>query len=90
MALTLHELATNAAKYGALSAATGRIDLKWSRDQDGPLTIHWAETGGPAVLTPTRRGFGGRIMKQMIGQLKGEARFEWRPEGLVCEISLQA
>ena len=90
MALTLHELATNAAKYGALSAATGRIDLKWSRDQDGPLIIRWAETGGPAVLTPTRQGFGGRIIKQMIGQLKGEARFEWCPEGLVCEISLQA
>jgi two-component sensor histidine kinase len=90
MALTLHELATNAAKYGALSTTTGRIDLKWSHDPDGPLTLRWAETGGPAVQTPTRQGFGGRIIKQMIGQLKGEARFEWCPEGLVCEISFQA
>jgi two-component sensor histidine kinase len=86
MALILHELATNAAKYGALSAPTGRIDLKWSHDPDGPLTLRWGETGGPAVQTPKRR----RIIKQMIGQLKGDARFQWCPEGLVCEISLQA
>jgi PAS domain S-box-containing protein len=90
IAMTLHELATNAAKYGALSASKGRIDLKWSHDPTGLLSLRWAETGGPAVQTPTRQGFGGRIIKQMIAQLKGEARFEWCPAGLVCEITLQA
>jgi PAS domain S-box-containing protein len=88
-AVTLHELATNAAKYGPLSVATGQIDLKWSRESDGPLHLRWAETGGPAVQAPTRQGFGGRVISQMIGQLTGETRFEWRPEGLVCEITLQ-
>jgi PAS domain S-box-containing protein len=90
LAVTLHELATNAAKYGSLSAAKGRIDLKWSHNAEGPLTLRWAETGGPFVQTPTRQGFGGRIIKQMISQLKGEARFEWYPDGLVCEIVIQA
>jgi PAS domain S-box-containing protein len=90
MAVILHELATNAAKYGALSAPKGRIDLKWSHEPNGLLNLRWAETGGPAVQTPTRQGFGSRIIQQMIGELKGEARFEWCSAGLVCEITLQA
>jgi PAS domain S-box-containing protein len=89
-AVTLHELATNAAKYGALSAAKGKIDLTWLHEADGGLTIRWTEMGGPAVQTPTRQGFGGRIIEKMIDQLKGKARFDWRPEGLVCEINLRA
>ncbi len=90
MAVALHELATNAAKYGALSLAEGRVDLRWTRTADGRLDLRWTEAGGPSVQTPSRHGFGGRIIQQMIGQLKGEARFDWRPEGLVCEISLPA
>jgi PAS domain S-box-containing protein len=89
IAVILHELATNAAKYGALSLPNGQIDLKWSHEADGRLNLHWTETGGPAVQTPTRLGFGGRIIKRMIDQLKGKSRFDWRPEGLVCEITLQ-
>jgi PAS domain S-box-containing protein len=89
VAVTLHELATNAAKYGALSMANGRIDLKWSHDADGRLKLRWVETGGPTVQPPTRRGFGGRIIEQVIAQLKGESRFDWRTEGLVCEITLR-
>ena len=50
----------------------------------------WTETGGPPVKTPTRQGFGGKVIKGMIDQLKGRTRFDWRPEGLVCEIALQA
>ena len=88
IAMSLHELATNAAKYGALSSVDGRIELTWTHAADGRLALRWAETGGPAVQTPTRQGFGGRIIRQMIGQLGGEARFDWRPEGLVCEITL--
>ena len=87
MAMTLHELATNAAKYGALSAPHGRIDLKWSRDEAGTLTLHWTETGGPAVQKPARKGFGGRIIERMIDQLNGKIGFDWRADGLICRIT---
>jgi PAS domain S-box-containing protein len=89
VAVTLHELATNAAKYGALSTANGHIDLKWSHEANGRLKLRWIETGGPTVEPPTRRGFGRRVIEQMIAQLKGESRFDWRAEGLVCEITLR-
>ncbi len=86
MAMTLHELATNAAKYGALSAPQGRIDLKWWRDGK-QLTLQWTEIGGPAVQKPTRRGFGGRVIERMIDQLNGKIDFDWRTDGLVCQIT---
>jgi len=89
VAVTLHELATNAAKYGALSTANGHIDLKWSHEANGRLNLRWIETGGPTVESPTRRGFGRRVIEQMIAQLKGESRFDWYAEGLVCEITLR-
>jgi len=86
IAMTLHELATNAAKYGALSAPDGQIDLKWSRQGAGRLTLQWTEIGGPAVHKPRRRGFGSRIIEQMIAQLNGALGFDWRADGLVCQI----
>jgi len=89
IAVTLHELATNAGKYGALSMADGQIELIWSHEADGRLRLRWSENGGPAVNAPTRKGFGGRIMEQMIGQLKGKTRFDWHAQGLVCEITLR-
>jgi two-component sensor histidine kinase len=89
LAITLHELATNAAKYGSLSVSNGQIELIWSHEADGQLNLRWTETGGPPVTAPTRKGFGGRIMEQMIGQLKGKTRFDWNAEGLVCEIALR-
>jgi PAS domain S-box-containing protein len=89
VALVLHELATNATKYGALASANGRIDLSWSHEPGGQLNLRWTEVGGPPVATPTRQGLGGRIIEQMIGQLRGEVHFDWRPEGLVCEIALR-
>jgi PAS domain S-box-containing protein len=88
IAVALHELATNAAKYGALSVANGQVDLKWSHEPNGQLHLRWAETGGPTTKPPTRKGFGGRIIEQMIAQLKGKMCFDWRTEGLVCEITL--
>ena len=57
IAITLHELATNAAKYGALSVPSGHVDLKWSHEGDGRLHMRWTETGGPKVQEPTRKGF---------------------------------
>ena len=89
IAVVLHELATNAAKYGALSTAQGRVALKWSHEAGGRLVLSWTETGGPAVEVPKRRGFGGRVIERMVADLKGTTRFDWHPEGLVCEISLQ-
>ena len=85
----LHELATNAAKYGALSSAKGKIDLSWSDESDARLELRWTEAGGPSVQTPTSEGFGGKIIKQMTEQLRGTVRFDWRPEGLDCEITVQ-
>jgi two-component sensor histidine kinase len=66
IAVALHELATNAAKYGALSAAKGRIRVEWSRAADGQLVFRWTETGGPPVNPPTRKGFGTTVVESMI------------------------
>ena len=90
VAVVLHELATNAAKYGALSGVEGQVTLDWSQTADGLLTLHWTEKGGPPVTAPARHGFGGRVIERMIGDLKGKTHFDWRPEGIVCEIIIQA
>jgi PAS domain S-box-containing protein len=86
MAVIIHELATNAAKYGALLTADGRIDLTWSHEMGGSLHLRWIETGGPEVRRPTRQGFGTRVIEGMSGQFNGKACFDWRKEGLCCEI----
>jgi PAS domain S-box-containing protein len=89
IAVCLHELATNAAKHGALSSPEGRLHIAWSRAADGRLMIRWTETNGSLVAQPTRRGFGMRVMERMVqNPLKGEIRFEWPPEGLACEITV--
>jgi PAS domain S-box-containing protein len=87
VAVILHELVTNAVKYGALATAEGRIEVNWSHPGDGRLTLRWIETGGPPVKPPTRQGFGHRVVERMIGQLKGKSSFDWRPEGLACQIA---
>jgi len=89
IAISLHELATNAAKYGSLSATDGKVEIAWSRTTDGRLSLRWTESGGPAVKRPTHRGFGTRIIEKIIGgQLAGEVCFDWRDQGLTCQISL--
>jgi two-component sensor histidine kinase len=91
IAVILHELTTNAAKYGALSVPQGHVHIAWSRQPDGRLALHWTEMGGPPVKPPTGQGFGTRVMESMIRrQLNGEARFDWRAEGLACVITLPA
>jgi PAS domain S-box-containing protein len=85
IAMTLHELATNAAKYGCLSVPEGRLCVKWLRAAEGQLALHWIESGGPPTEKPTRRGFGMSVIKQMIRQ-EGEIHLDWRAEGLACEI----
>jgi PAS domain S-box-containing protein len=90
IAVALHELATNAAKYGALSTPDGCVQVEWWCPANGRLVLRWVETGGPAVVPPTRQGFGSRVMDRMIRvQLKGNMQFDWRPEGLACEITVQ-
>jgi len=88
VALALHELVTNSAKYGALSALTGRLSVNWEI-KAGVLDIVWVEAGGPAVEIPASRGFGTRsVIASIESQLGGKAEFDWRPEGLVCRLSV--
>jgi hypothetical protein len=75
VAVTLHELATNAAKYGALSTPT----VGWC-PANGRLVLRWIETVGPAVMPPTRQGFGTRVMDRMVRQFNGRLLFDWRPK----------
>jgi len=88
IAMTLHELASNAAKYGCLSVPEGRLCVKWLRAAEGQLTLHWIESDGPPTKKPTREGFGMYVIKR-IAQDEGEIHLDWRPEGLECEIVLR-
>jgi two-component sensor histidine kinase len=88
VALALHELVTNSAKYGALSTLSGHLSVSWE-DQAGLLKIVWTETGGPPVEKPVSRGFGTRsVIASIESQLGGRAEFDWRPEGLICCLSV--
>jgi two-component sensor histidine kinase len=87
MALLVHELATNAAKYGALSSATGRVAISWSHF-DGRMNFEWRESGGPVVGTPTKTGFGMRLLSQALTQFEGVVETKFEPTGLLCKMSL--
>jgi len=90
IAMTLHELATNAAKYGSLSVSNGQVEVTWSRAADDRLILHWTESGGPLLTAPDRQGFGTSVIQRLIQeQLKGQMHFDWRAGGLACEIILQ-
>ena len=88
LALALHELCTNAAKYGALSRPGGRVEVSWTLDEAGrSLSFEWRESGGPLVQPPARRGFGSRLIERALADdLKGEARLHFNPAGLVCRL----
>lgn len=86
MALALHELATNAAKYGALSRDGGRIDITWSV-VEGQFAFEWRESGGPLVEPPTRRGFGSRMIERALaGYFSGAATVDYQPAGVVFSL----
>jgi PAS domain S-box-containing protein len=88
IALALHELATNAAKHGALSSLKGKVSLTWQLQSD-VLTLHWVENGGPPIKTPSARSFGLKVIKASIEQqLGGKAVFDWNPKGLRCDLSI--
>jgi len=87
LALAIHELATNAVKYGSLSNASGSIDVAWAVNEDR-LTFRWTESGGPDVETPSRSGFGSRIIKRnLAGEFKGDVDVDYRPTGLVLTLT---
>jgi two-component system, chemotaxis family, CheB/CheR fusion protein len=89
IAMAVHELTTNAVKYGALSVPDGRVKIEWRLYPLNRLTVRWTEQGGPPVSPPSRQGFGTRVMERMIcGQCNGELDFDWREEGVVCEIAV--
>jgi two-component sensor histidine kinase/DNA-binding response OmpR family regulator len=86
VALALHELATNAAKYGALSTDTGKLQLKWSIGSEA-LEFEWTETGGPPAAPPSSLGFGLSIVRSSIeAQFRGGVVYDWQPEGLRCRL----
>jgi two-component sensor histidine kinase/DNA-binding response OmpR family regulator len=88
LALTLHELATNAAKYGALSSTIGRVRLSW-QVSPGHLELQWVETGGPPVQLPHSEGYGTRVISaSVVRQLDGCATFDWHPGGLRFTMSI--
>lgn len=85
--MALHELATNAAKYGALSEPNGRVAISWSlpaeNDDANICSLRWEETNGPVVTLPTRRGFGRVVIERTVARaLNGEVKMEYRPEGV--------
>ena len=90
LGLLFHELATNAAKHGALSTGEGSVAVSWRIDPaSGELEIDWSEHGGPPVAPPVRRGFGSRLIERSLrGQLGGEAAIDYAPDGLRCQIRL--
>lgn len=90
MALVVHELVTNSAKYGGLSDS-GRVTISWSRANNGDLIIEWRENGGPSVKPPTRKGFGSTIIDRSIPyDLGGEARIDFKSEGVEASFRIPA
>jgi two-component sensor histidine kinase len=90
LALILHELATNAVKYGSLSNEHGYVDLVWTVTEGTPpcLALHWSEHGGPAVIEPKRKGFGSRLITRgLAGDVGGDVTLSYEPAGVVCTLT---
>jgi two-component sensor histidine kinase len=93
MAMVLHELATNAVKYGALSTKNGRVSIWWDQRPNGHsrshLVFEWQETGGPPVLAPSRSGYGTSIIRELIPfELGGAVELSFAPEGITCRLEI--
>jgi len=91
LAMVLHELVTNSAKYGALSTPQGQVCVRWSCCPNGSsqsvLTIQWQETGGPPVRAPTRRGYGTSVICELIPyELGGKVDIDYPSDGVQCRI----
>ncbi|HEY9219479.1 MAG TPA: HWE histidine kinase domain-containing protein, partial [Phenylobacterium sp.] len=87
LSLALHELATNALKYGALSTEGGRVEVRWTRQPDNGFELTWTESGGPMVKAPAHRGFGSTLLEQVTGrELNGGAQVDYRPTGVRVQL----
>jgi len=87
LSMALHELATNAVKYGALSLPAGHVAVRWRKTRDGDLALSWTEQDGPPVQPPTHTGFGSRLLERGLArELGGEVDFQLKPDGARCEI----
>jgi two-component sensor histidine kinase len=95
LAMVFHELATNAAKFGAISAGSGRVYVRWrfrrNGHTDNSLCIDWEESGGPRVVPPTRSGFGNSVVRELIPyELGGLVELAHLPEGVRCRLQISA
>ncbi|WP_419814200.1 HWE histidine kinase domain-containing protein [Glacieibacterium sp.] len=91
LSLAVHELATNAAKYGALSVAGGHVSVDWHCLENHDLRLVWREQGGPLVVAPSRRGFGSRLIERALSlETAGRSEIRFERAGVVCEITLPA
>jgi two-component sensor histidine kinase len=87
LSLIVHELATNAAKYGALSREEGCVTIEWRDGPDG-VAIDWVESGGPSVAAPEKRSFGTNLIERSLDAFRGKAKLDFAPNGLICRIRL--
>jgi CheY-like chemotaxis protein len=91
MALVFHELATNAAKYGALSTTSGKLSVRWAKTDEGGCEIHWQESDGPLVSQPSRHGFGSVLINRSIPyDLGGESEISYDPSGVRARFLIPA
>ena len=90
VSMLIHELATNACKYGALSTSGGRVTVDWTRNRSGDIDLTWRESGGPPVTPPTRPGFGSRLINQLSRQIAATLTQTWAPSGLVVTLAMPA
>jgi two-component sensor histidine kinase len=89
VALIMHELATNAVKYGALSNGTGRVDVTWEQHSNPDLVkLVWLESGGPPVNSPKKRGFGFHLIERAFGGPLGSAQLVFSLQGLSCTLEI--
>jgi two-component sensor histidine kinase len=86
VSMAIHELATNAMKYGCLSVADGALAVAWALDADGRVTLAWEEASGLGIREPQRQGFGARLISQLARQLGGHIAYDWRACGLRAEL----
>ena len=88
LSMVIHELCTNAVKYGALSVSNGRVSISWTAAEKR-FRLSWKENGGPPVQEPSRKSFGTRLIEQALpGQLQGHARLNFETNGLTCEVNI--
>jgi len=89
LSLAIHELATNAVKYGALSCAEGRVSIRWTLSENSGLNLSWIESGGPPVSEPTHRGFGSTLIERALAmETDGKSILHYLPGGVVCDVEL--